>query len=496
MATKNVNLFDKEGYVELNEYLADIFGMMKNGPWKVPLGIGDRFNLYLLSLVNRFSWLSRSLCILNPHKWSPAYSVLYFFLQRKGFFDRVSEINLPYKGYYSYFFEKNIIMHSHVYTLSGQGVSTSREIAFSKGLGEIVERIVTGLGDMNKDILVSPYEKIKLRYPVVYPPKYHRFLEVQKKAYRELRVEPEKEIEWVLGENLVTKRTTYVPRQMTLWFKGRTDFKNVLQNATSNGCAGYFTKQGAVLRGLLEVVHRDSFLVHWLTTTPPEVVAQETLPESIREMIKGFTEIGVSIEVLNTTSIPIPSIMIVGISRHSDEPRIVVSGASSATFEEAAIAGLVEMMSLTFLFMTEKKFPSGKRVLPFVSDLNMLTRQYYWRGEEKLKEFEWFLSGEKVSFQEISKCNLACDTDDASRFKACLEVLEKMGEEYYPIAYYPTNKVQGELGFYLAQVYIPKAFPLYLFEYQGTFDSDRLKDFITSKNRKDFKLNPLPHMFS
>lgn len=497
MKENTESLFNKEGYILLGEYLADVFGMIKNGPWKLPLNIGDRINLHLLAMTNRLSWLSDSLYVLNSHAWSPSYAVLSRFLQRRGFFDRVYEINLPYKGYYSYLFEKNVTVYGKESVISSQGVGSSKEIAFSKGLGEILERTITGFGDMNRNILISSYNKINNnKYATVYPPEYHGFLEVQKKSYRELHSTPETDIEWVLGENLITKKKTYIPRQMTLWFKRRNDFKNILQNPTSNGCAGYFTETGAVLRGLLEVVHRDSFLVHWLTTTAPEIVKQETLPEHIRQIIDGFTEIGISIEVLNTTSMPIPSIMIVGVSGHAEEPRLAVSGASAVTFEEAIIAGLTEMMSLTWMFMTEKSFSAGKRVEPFVSDLNMFTRQLYWRGEDKLKQFEWFLSGEKVSFQEISKKNLDSDEKEEPKLQACLEILKEMGEEYYPVAYHPVNRVQKEVGFYITQIYIPKAFPLYLLEYQGTFDSDRLKDFVNSKNKKDFKLNPLPHMFS
>lgn len=496
MIDKNESLFDKEGYIQLNEYLADIFNMMKNGPWKIPLTIGDKFHLYFLSAVNRFSWLSDSLYILNPHAWSPSYSVLCLFLQKKGFFDNVSEINLPHKGHYSFFFEKNVTVYGKKGVISSKGVGSSKEIAFSKGLGEIIERVVTGFGDMNKNVLISSYEKIRVKHPAVYPPNYHRFLDVQKKTYRELHSSPERDTEWMLGENLITKKKTYIPRQMTLWFKRRNDFKNILQNPTSNGCAGYFTKTGASLRGLLEVVHRDSFLVHWLTTNPPEIIRQKSLPEDIREMINGFTEIGISIEVLNTTSIPIPSITIVGISRYADEPRIAVSGASAVTFKEAIVAGLTEMMSLTWMFTTEKGLPNEKKVEPFISDLNMLNRQFYWRGKDKLEQFEWFLAGEEVSFQKISDGNLDCSEKDVSKLQACLDVLKEMGEDYYPVVYCPTNKIQEETGFYLAQIYIPKAFPLYLSEYQGTFDSDRLRDFALSRGNKNFKLNPLPHMFS
>ncbi len=496
MINKKESMFDKEGYIKLGDYLVDIFNMMKNGPWKLPTGIGDRWNLRLLWVVNRLSWLSSSLYIINPHRWSPSYSILYSFLHKKGFIDRVREINLPYDNYRSFLFEKDVTLYSKKFVVSGQGTDTSKENAFSKGLGEILERIVTGLGDMNKNVSISSYSEIEKKYAAVYPPKYHRYLKVQKETYRELNTVPEKSLEWVLGENLVTKDKTYIPKKLTLWFKKREDFKDILQNPTSNGCAGYFTREGATLRGLLEVVHRDSFFVHWLTTTAPEILEQETLPERIKQMISGFTKVGITIEILNTTSISVPSIIVVGISRQSEEPRIAISGAAAVTFEEAIIAGLTEMMSLTWIFMSATSFASEKKmVAPFISNLDMLTRRLYWQKKGRLQEFEWFLSGKQISFQEISKGDLVCDKEDDSKLKTVINVLKEMGEDYHPVVYCPINTIQNELGFYIAQVYIPKAFPLYLVEYQGTFDSDRLKEFADAKGKKGFKLNPIPHPF-
>jgi thiazole/oxazole-forming peptide maturase SagD family component len=494
--SNHTELFDKEGYIELRKYLTDIFSMMKSGPWKLPLRIGDRINLRFLSVIDRLSWLSSVLHVLNPHPWSPSYSILYSFLHGRGFVDRVSEVNVPHEGYYSFVFEKDVILHNDRYIISGQGVDTDKERAFSKGLGEIIERMVSGLGDTNKNVVIRSYAEMKKKFPTVYPPTYHRFLEIQKKSYRELNTTPEKPLEWVLGENIVTGHKTYIPKKMTSWFKRKEDFKDVLQNSTSNGCAGYFTRDGAVLRGLLEVVHRDSFLVHWLTSTPPQVVAQETLPESVREIIESFREIGISIEVLNTTSIAIPSIMIVGISRHAEESRIAVSGASAVTFEEAIVNGLTEMMALIGVFTAEAGHFNNKRIpTPFISTLDLAARRTYWQRKENVKEFQWFLSGKVVSFEEISKTNLISGIDDASKLEACLDILKKTGEGYCPIVYYPINKIQKELGFYVAQVYIPKAFPLYLLEYQGTFDSDRLREFAGTMGKKDFKLNHVPHLF-
>ncbi len=121
------------------------------------------------------------------------------------------------------------------------------------------------------------------------------------------------------------------------------------------------------------------------------------------------------------------------------------------------------LMSATMFYQGEannrKKEPMLAEPQPFVSDLNEKTRQLYWRGPEKIQQFQWFLSGKQVSYAELCQKDLTSATDDATQLKACLSVLRKRGPDYYPIAYFPKHPIQAKLGFYIAQVYVPKAFP-------------------------------------
>ena len=125
-----------------------------------------------------------------------------------------------------------------------------------------------------------------------------------------------------------------------------------------------------------------------------------------------------------------------------------------------------------------------------------MSRQLYWKGKDKLQQFEWFIKGEQISYQQLCQKNLISKGDDISKLEICLNVLKSKGESYYPVVYYPENEVQQKIGFYVAQVYIPKAFPFYLVEKYGTFDSDRLQEFAESKKVFNWELNPQPHMFS
>jgi ribosomal protein S12 methylthiotransferase accessory factor len=354
---------------------------------------------------------------------------------------------------------------------------------------------------MNKKIIKASPDKLIDKYDVIYPPKYHRFLSIQKENYRELVHNSSNPIDWVIGENLVSHKKTYIPRQITSWLGlGYSRiFREKLLDNTSNGCAGYFSKEGAVLRGLLEVIQRDAFLVHWLTQISPDLIKSDTLPEEIKKIIQEFKLQGISIYILDITSIPIPSVCIVAINEESEIPRIVVSGSSDITFEASIYNALKEiiMMARDLHYMGNKTMVNNlNEVKPFISDINKTTRQTYWTGVDKMNQFKWFLSGKEVSYSEVCQKNLPDKVDDSSKLIVCLGVLKELGEGYYPVVYYPKNKIQENIGFYVAQVYIPKAFIFYLNECYGTFDSDRLQEFALSKDISRWELNPFPHMFS
>ncbi|MBI2409727.1 YcaO-like family protein [Candidatus Kaiserbacteria bacterium] len=493
-------LFDKAGYIALKEYLGDFIGMRRYGPWKLPLRLPDRIQLFFLRIVSRLSWFSDRLYVCHESNVSPAYGVLLQYLKKKRVYDAITERDLHFRGYFSYFARKDLKINGKKWSFSGQGVAEDKATALSKALGEITERAISGAYDMNKAIRKASPDELAKEAPILYPPRFHRFLDIQKEASESIRYDPSVPIDWVRGINLVTKETTYIPRHMTSWFIENRNKQKFFTNSTTNGAAGYFTREGAVLRGLLEAVQRDAFLVHWLTTIPPRLIDTATMPEYIQYKIREFETFGVSLSILDVSSIPIPSVFIAGMNIHAEIPQIVLSGGSALTFEEAILSALQEMIVASEMFYYpydgSTKVTGDTELKPFISDLDKIGRQLYWRGADKVRNFSWFLSGECVSYGEVCKGDLQCEEAETARIEACLSKLRACGEAYYPIVYYPENNIQKEIGFYIAQVYIPKAFPLYLIERFGTFDSDRLQEFALSKGFSKWQLNPYPHMFS
>jgi thiazole/oxazole-forming peptide maturase SagD family component len=477
--------------------------MRKKGPWKLPMGFGDYVQFWLLSLLIHWNWFSHFFWIHRSRDIDFAYVILLSYIQRQGIFDSLHERNLHLKGYYSYFLIKTIRVKHRDFVIRGQGVAQNKQLALSRAVGEMLERVISGLNDSREiDIVDSPEEMMK-HFLIFYPPRYHRFLDIQKERRKELSYNLNSPMAWVKGRDLVTGEVVYLARDMTSWCSRlqQKNRKNALfVHATTNGAAGFFSKSGAVLRGLLEVVQRDAFLVHWLTMIAPDVIRHETLPETVREQIMRLESLGVSIYVLNTTALDIPSILIAGVHNDPERIGVTLTAASSLTLQESITDALREMVvAIEIFYSSDVEKNTHYRSVepePFISDLDRMTRQFYWMGSSRVEQFRWFISGKKVSYAESLQYDIDCEQDDVFRLKSCIQILGSRGSDYHPVVYYPENKIQTTLGFYVAQVYIPKAFPFYLFEGYGTFESDRLHEFAVSKGVHDWKLNPLPHGFS
>ena len=77
-----------------------------------------------------------------------------------------------------------------------------------------------------------------------------------------------------------------------------------------------------------------------------------------------------------------------------------------------------------------------------ISDLGKEERQFFWKGKEKVKKFEWFISGNVVSYDDLCEQNIYSGDTDESKLSFCVNILKGHGDEYVPVVYYPKNKIQ------------------------------------------------------
>lgn len=481
------NLFNSPGYILAKDYVENIRQTQKNGPWKLPLGVGDRFHVFLLSSFLKFSWF-KDIYIKYPYEHSPAYDIIINFLKRNKMLSVIIKLNpASYWGINMY---ASRLFDGEVLLVKSTGHHKESEIALSKTIGELIERAVSGVRDENNNFIFGSFNDLKTKYKnIFYPPIYHRFLPEQRKLFRELRVDDNQEIEWVKGFNFLTNEIALIPRSLTSW---RHRKRIITMNPTTSGSAGGFLKEDVIKNSILEYIERDSFLTHWLTQIAPKVILNESLPEDLFLYIKGFNSIGISAYVLDTTTnVGIPSACVVVRKNNLNKKSVAVSGGAGINLHTAIKRALEEAQQCVFNLDKDESDIKVSDIKPFMSEIDREERIRMWQGDEWIKLFSWFISGDVVEYKNDNKSVL--ETEDEITFLK--NVFSNLGGEYTPFIYFPKNKAMEKLGFQVAQAFIPFCFPLYLVEKYGTFDSDRLKQFAKYKGVDDFKLNPYPHPF-
>ncbi|MCF7843920.1 YcaO-like family protein [Candidatus Gracilibacteria bacterium] len=496
--TERDALFNNPGYIKLSDYINDIKKMRASGPWKLPLNIYDKIQLFILSIFNNISWFSKFIYIEYPYVWSPSYNIIVIYLVRKNILKKVHITGIQgiALAHHGYFIVGNTFEGS---AMSGLGTCFfSKEKAFSKAVGELVEREVSGT--LNEDTVYESgsFEELSKKHKnILYPPRYHRYLKIQKEKFLYLDSDKDTKFDWVFGKNIINNENVLIPKHLVFWsikYKREHNLEKFLQHPTTNGSAGYFDFDTAIKKGIFEVVERDGFLTHWLTKTSPDIILTNGMPKHLTDKVDKIKGLGVDIYVLDiTTNICIPSVCIVLRVNNSKIKQVLVCAGCDVTYEKAIDSALIEAAQC--LSTLDKRMENTKQFVPFLDNLDKNGRVLIWQGEEWLDRFSWFISGDNIKYSDVSKNNVLISTSELESVK---EILKNLGEEYYPCVYRPKNKILKKLGFCVVQVFIPICFPLYLVEKYGTFDSDRLRVFSEFKGKKGWsvdKINNWPHMF-
>lgn len=497
---KREKLFDNPGYIKLSDYINDILDMQKDGNWKLPLRLVDKIQLYGARYFLLFSWMRESIYIEHPYIWSPAYNVIVNYLKRNNILTGVYKVTsiLTYESYLFFGGSKT--------SLKGGGVSLlSKEEAFSKSIGELIERSVSGIYNEDSYCINGSFNELQTTNKnILYPPKYHRYLKIQKDKFEDLNVDADINFDWVKGVNSINEEIVLLPKHLVFWNsnnKLRNKKQKFLQQPTTNGSSGYFDVDTAILKGILEVVQRDSFLCYWLTKTSPKIITEDGLGQEIIGKINKIKEFGIDVFILDImTNIAIPSVCVV-VRINTETKRVFVCAASDITYQKAIDAALDEIAQCISVLEKQSNEDFKDEFVPFLSNLDRESRITIYSGDIWMERFNWFISGERVSYLEAENKNILVDVkveNKKTSLQKIKNILQALGESYYPYVYFPKSKITNDLGFYVVQVFIPICFPLYLTERFGTFDSERLKifsEFMGNKKWSIEKINKWPHMF-
>jgi ribosomal protein S12 methylthiotransferase accessory factor len=156
---------------------------------------------------------------------------------------------------------------------------------------------------------------------------------------------PEQIVRWSWGYNLTRNRRQLIPTSAA-WY----GYDDSLLGESSNGVAAHSSRGRALLNGILEVVERDAFMIHWLhRLSPPQFDIEQQNDDLVCALAHRVHAAGYEVRLLDlTTDLAIPVALAVGFRTDRARPALLI-GAGAALRPEAALRhALSELYAATF----------------------------------------------------------------------------------------------------------------------------------------------------
>lgn len=387
------------------------------------------------------------------------------------------------------------------------GVSLEKkEVAFSKTLGEYLERYILS----NKNINFQPFtiessiSELRNLYNLKFFFDYNIYTHKENKSIINLKDFEKVKFACVQGENLNSKSKILLPKNSIYYGESlEENFQFGPQN--SSGCAGGFNKTQATISAILEIIERDAFLLHFHTKTSPKKIpieylqnVDEEFAKYILEKINYFKKFNIQIHFYNISSdIKVPVILCFAQDLLWGKWRGMFATSAKISLQEAILASLSEVYSLLNHFLKEENWQ--KEYFGSQNDLakiNMHTRAYFIQEKYKQK-YEFLFNGENISqaeFQDLLnnqinnfKKNTEKNKNQKLVDKKVLKILlEKLNTDVY--RHIVPNFYLREIGYCVVKVLIPSLYCMYLLEKDRHENIGRINNFLKLKNLKD-KLN-------
>lgn len=384
------------------------------------------------------------------------------------------------------------------------GASMSTEEAISKAIGEGLERYFLSVYTRGAMPYAS-YTSLRQKSSKVFDIRQlNGFLPSQKVMFPELDWSTDSPLYWVEGEEYPTGAPVHIPAQLVFWNYRHGDSElnrqeKTLVQGTTSGCAGHFSKDEAVLAGLLEHIQRDAFLIFWLNHLSPPVLDVSLLNDpDVEEFVEYCKRYRLDITFLNTTAdIKVPSVTCVVTDRSSPgEPVISLGGGTGFDIKNILIHSAIEALSVNEYASSLPTYEIDDAYTPFGDkSLGRDSRLSAWKGARMAERFSFFTAGHKQDPRELLSLTEGKDTPE-KQLEYVLQCLGNMGAGYEVFIFEARDKVLDALGFHVVRTIVPQLLPLHLLEYAATLDSKRLKSVPgTLGYESAANPNPWPHPF-
>jgi len=396
--------------------------------------------------------------------------------------------------------EKNITDGRAIIKPISHGFGQDIGEVFSKTIGEFLERYFLTLYHKKNFLRATIKDLKKKKVPFLDLSLLAGFSDEQKRANPKLRFDEQTIFYWERVKRLSTGKKIYVPAQLVYWNYGHDEAEPFLCEGNTNGAGGMFTKEGAILAGIYELIQRDAFLIYWLNQITPRRIDPRTVPhENFQKLLEESERYGFEIYCLNIVSdIGAPAFAVIVSDPSGQGPRFCLGVSCRADPAEALWGAFEEAWSIYYWIRATPPYPAlGKNYQPFREQLGQEERLRLWGNPKMAKHLKFFVSGREEPFSDLNFNYPQKFSSQKEELNFLVKKIESFGPGYEIYYYQPKCSFLSEVSYHSAQVIVPKLVHIYLREFHAPLGSIRLKEVppkIGFETVGD-KFNPWPHPF-
>lgn len=354
--------------------------------------------------------------------------------------------------------------------------STSKELALLKCLGETIERLCLYFFPNKADI-----KNTYVNFP--------ENTAISPSLYTQNTSSNSWTFDWVEGVNHTLKTKSFIPAQLIyIDYHVKTPEPH-LSAMISTGGAGGVMHEDTLLRGIYEVIERDSFMTTYINKTNIPLIDISTIDDSNLKYIinKCFDYQLIPYVFDATTDLEIPTYVTYLIDNTKIGPAITV-GAKASSNNLKAIVGSIEEAAMTRPWIRMEMSHTKLKTKPDnISE--KVDRALYWARPEMIKHLMYL-------FKQKPQPLLIRDNQFLSTTQELNHITKKLRTLGYSIYYKDTTlPIFRELNYRVYKVVIPGLQPLSLNERLKSWDIIRLKKVAKYFGQHKNIYNKLPHPF-
>lgn len=383
---------------------------------------------------------------------------------------------------------------SRKFTSSASGFSVfSKETAFLKCCGELIERYCNHPFFKNSVKHIGSFSNISQK--ALNPCKVAAFSDWRRKENPSLKLDKDSVFRWSEGRSLLDGEKVLIPSQLIYLSYPRLKEEPIVYLPISTGAAGGGCLSAAIVRGIYEIVERDSYIIHYLNKIPsPRVDLKSINNSKIQKLLKLAKRYKLEVISLDiTTDLEIPAYASVVIDRTGIGKAVSVGLRANLNRISAIIRSIEEALHTRSWMRREYEKRKGKIDRLNLSETSSLVdRGLLWYPKAAIKKLDfWLKHPRQVKIQETQR-----KLTSGKQLERANQLLNKHScEAYFVDLMIPQLQ---KFGYFVVKVIMPQLQPVYLNEKYRCFGGKRLYEVppkLGFKVKKESQLNQYPHPF-